>query len=88
MGAAAALKFAQVCEHVETGLAIELLVAAQGLDLRRPLRTTAPLEAVHAVIRRRVPAMFTDRVIATDIVAIKQLMRDGSLLAAARSAIS
>ncbi|MBK9070541.1 MAG: histidine ammonia-lyase [Myxococcales bacterium] len=88
MGAAAALKFAQVCDHVETGLAIELLVAAQGLDLRRPLRSTAPLEAVHAVIRGRVPPMFTDRVIATDIVAIKQLMRDGSLLEAAQGSLN
>jgi len=29
--------------------------AAQGIDLRRPLTTTRPLEAIHAAIRLRVP---------------------------------
>ena len=37
MGATAALKLATIHDHVRTVLAIELLCAAQGLDLRRPL---------------------------------------------------
>ena len=61
MGATAALKLATIHDHVRTVLAIELLCAAQGLDLRRPLRTTPPLEAVHAAIRAQVPAMMVDR---------------------------
>ena len=48
MGAHASLKLAQVHDAVRTVLAIELLCAAQGLDLRRPLTTTGPLEAVLA----------------------------------------
>jgi histidine ammonia-lyase len=86
MGATAALKLAQIHDHVRTVLAIELLCAAQGLDLRRPLRTTAPLEAVHAVIRARVPAMMVDRPLAPDIVALRALIDDGSLVAAAAAA--
>ena len=82
MGATAALKLATIHDHVRTVLAIELLCAAQGIDLRRPLRTTAPLEAVHAAIRAKVPAMPVDRPIAPDIVAVRALIDDGTLLAA------
>ncbi|MGE0868301.1 MAG: histidine ammonia-lyase [Kofleriaceae bacterium] len=83
MGATAALKLAQIEDHVRTVLAIELLCAAQGIDLRRPLRTTKPLEAVHAVIRARVPAMMVDRPLAPDIATVRAMIDDGSLLAAA-----
>jgi len=86
MGATAALKLAMIHDHVRTVLAIELLCAAQGIDLRRPLTTTGPLEAVHAVLRARVPAMLVDRPIAPDIVAVRALIDDGSLVAAARRA--
>ncbi len=82
MGATAALKLATIHDHVRTVLAIELLCAAQGMDLRRPLRTTKPLEAVHAVIRARVPAMMVDRPLSPDIAAVRALIDDGSLLAA------
>ena len=82
MGATAALKLATIHDHVRTVLAIELLCAAQGVDLRRPLRTTPPLEAAHAVIRAKVPAMMVDRSIAPDIRAVRAMIDDGSLLAA------
>jgi histidine ammonia-lyase len=79
MGATAALKLARVHDHVRTVLAIELLCAAQGIDLRRPLRTTQPLEAVHAAIRARVPAMFVDRPLAPDIAVVRGMIDDGSI---------
>lgn len=86
MGATAALKLATIHDHVRTVLAIELLCAAQGIDLRRPLTTTKPLEAVHAKIRSVVPAMMVDRPIAPDIAAVRFLIDNGSLIAAARDA--
>jgi histidine ammonia-lyase len=86
MGATAALKLATIHDHVRTVLAIELLCGAQGIDLRRPLTTTKPLEAVHAVIRAKVPPMMVDRPLAPDITAVRALIDDGSLIAAARSA--
>ena len=85
MGTTAALKLETIHDHVRNVLAIELLCAAQGLDLRRPLTTTAPLEALHAAIRARVPAMMTDRPLAPDIAAVRALIDDGSLLAAVRA---
>ncbi len=83
MGAHAALKLQQVHDHVRTVLAIELLCAAQGIDLRRPLRTTPVLEAVHAALRAHVPAMMTDRPLSPDIVRVRALIDDGTLLRAA-----
>ena len=85
MGATAALKLQTIHDHVRTVLAIELLCAANGIDLRRPLTTTKPLEAVHAAIRARVPAMLVDRPLAPDITAVRALIDDGTLLAAARA---
>jgi histidine ammonia-lyase len=86
MGATAALKLETIHDHARTVLAIELLCAAQGLDLRRPLHTTKPLEAAHAAIRAKVPAMMEDRPLAPDISAVRALIDDGSLLAAVRGA--
>jgi histidine ammonia-lyase len=85
MGATAALKLATIHDHVRTVLAIELLCAAQGIDLRRPLTTTKPLESVHAAIRARVPVMMVDRPLSPDIAAVRALIDDGTLIAAARA---
>jgi histidine ammonia-lyase len=86
MGATSALKLHMIHDHVRTVLAIELLCAAQGIDLRRPLRTTAPLEAAHAAIRARVPAMMVDRPLSPDIEAVRALIDDGTLIEVARAA--
>ncbi|HEY8141022.1 MAG TPA: aromatic amino acid lyase, partial [Kofleriaceae bacterium] len=82
MGATAALKLAQVVSHVRDVLAIELLCAAQGLDLRRPLSPAVMLQAAHGHIRREVSAMMTDRPIYEDIRAARALIDDGSLVRA------
>ncbi len=86
MGATAAIKLAMIHDHVRNVLAIELLCAAQGMDLRRPLSTTKPLEAVHAAIRARVSPMMVDRPLSPDIVAVRSLIDDGTLLATVRAA--
>lgn len=82
MGATSALKLAQIHDHTRNVLAIELLCAAQALDLRRPLRTTPALEAVHAVVRARVPMMAVDRTLYNDIAAVRTMLDDGSVMAA------
>jgi histidine ammonia-lyase len=60
MGAAAALKTWTVVHDVERILAIELLNAAQALDFRRPSRSSAPIESLHARFRKRVPFVEKD----------------------------
>src|SRR5262245_58225997 len=87
MGAHAALKLAQIHDHVRTVLAVELLCAAQGLDLRAPFRPGPGLRAAHAALRARVSPMPTDRSIAPDIAAVRRLIDEGTLLRAADDAL-
>jgi histidine ammonia-lyase len=82
MGAHAALKLRQVLDQVRIVLAVELLCAAQGLDLRAPLRPAPGLAAAHDALRARVPAMMQDRPVAPDIEAVRALIDDGTILAA------
>jgi histidine ammonia-lyase len=83
MGMGAALKARQVVDHVRTAIAIELLVAAQALDLRSPLKPGAGVARAHALIRRHVSHMDEDRVLSRDIEAVAALVDSGELLRAA-----
>jgi histidine ammonia-lyase len=60
-------------------LGIELLAAAQGIEFLRPLQSSAALEAVHALLRKDVPAHNVDRYLAPDIAHATTLVRDGSV---------
>ncbi|MFI4924540.1 MAG: histidine ammonia-lyase, partial [Vicinamibacteria bacterium] len=51
MATGAAARLAPMVGNVAAIVAIELLAAAQGIDLRRPLTTSAPLGGVHARLR-------------------------------------
>jgi histidine ammonia-lyase len=84
MGMTAALKARTAVENARSGLAIELLVAAQALDLRRPLRAGVGAAAAHEVIRRRVPHMGEDRELHRDIAAVREMLPE--IEAAARAA--
>ncbi len=79
MGAHAALKFAQVQDQVRTVLAIELMAAAQGIDLRAPHKPGKKLRAAHALIREHVDFLDRDRVLYEDFAKVKDLIDDGSL---------
>jgi histidine ammonia-lyase len=60
-------------------LAIELLAAAQGIEFLRPLASSPPLEAAHALLRGQCAAMPTDRYLGGDIERATALIRDGAL---------
>jgi len=79
MGSISARKTAQVAEHVRTVLAIEALVAAQGLDLRKPLKPATGVAAAHATIREAVPPLDGDRTLHPDIEAVRHLLEQGTL---------
>ncbi len=51
MGGFAARKVIQVIENVERIIAIELLASCQAIEFLRPLKSTAPLEAVYDLVR-------------------------------------
>ena len=80
MGVIAARKTAAVANNLANILAIELLSSAQALEFRRPLTTSAPLESVHAMLRRRVPPYEQDRPHYPDIHAARELVESGAVL--------
>ncbi len=83
MGVTAALKARDILRNVESVLAIELLCAAEGLDFRRPLRSSEPLERVHALLRSEVPRLDKDRVLYPAIERAVGMVRDGRVARAA-----
>ena len=58
-------------------LSIELMCAAQALDLRRPLRGSAAIESMHVEVRNVIPMLNEDRFLQTDIEAMRQLIISG-----------
>ncbi len=79
MSMGAALKAARVVDLAEHVVAIELVAAAQGLDLLAPLASSPPLGRVHAAIRAVVPPLETDRPPAPDIERVLVLLRRGEI---------
>jgi histidine ammonia-lyase len=79
MGGFAARKALSVVENVEHVLAIEILCACQAIEFFRPLRTTEPLEAVHALVRKHVEPWVTDRHMSPSIEACVALIRSGEM---------
>jgi histidine ammonia-lyase len=67
MGAHASRKAEQVVQHVATVLAIELICAAQGLDLRKPLRPGRGVDAARRAVRRKIRRFRDDRVMSEEI---------------------
>jgi histidine ammonia-lyase len=76
MGMTAALKFTQIVKNVETILAIELLCASQGLDFLKPLKPSPRLQAVHRLVRERVPMIERDVPLSGYIETLARLIRE------------
>jgi histidine ammonia-lyase len=77
MATFAARRLQPMIDNVAHVLAIEWLAAAQGIEFLRPLASSPALEAAHALLRGRCPAMPEDRLIAPDIEAAAALVRGG-----------
>ena len=86
MGSISGRKLNQVLDNLHYIQAIELLYAAQAIDLRRPLKSSLIVEACHQFVRTKVAYSTSDRVFATDIEQLHQIIEDGSFLAAANDA--
>ncbi len=63
-------------------VAIELLAAAQGIEFLRPLKSSAPLESLHTLIRSQSKAMMQDRSLASDMSALQIRVINGDISAA------
>src|SRR4051794_9829169 len=82
MGWGAARKLRRSVENLERIVAIELVAAARGLELRAPLRPAAGTDAARAALREVVPGFGPDRHVAPELAAAESALRDGSVLAA------
>ncbi len=87
MGVTAARHADQVVANTAKVLGIELLCAAQGLDLGERLRPGQGVHAAYKALRRRVAGLDGDRFLAPDLAAAEQVVRDGSLVAAAEKQV-
>jgi len=74
MGVHAARKAARIVRHTETVLAIELLCASQALELHLPLTGGVGVEAARTAVRRTIPPLLGDRVLAGDIEQARELL--------------
>jgi histidine ammonia-lyase len=81
MATFAARRLVPMAENTRGILAIELLAAAQGIDFRRPLKSSAALEQARTLLRAKVPFYDHDRHFAPDIAAAKAVVAGEDLLA-------
>ena len=79
MATFAARKAGDIVTNVRRIVAIELMAACQGIDFRRPLRSSEALEALHARIRKDVSHYGQDRFLAPDMDALNGLIASGEL---------
>ena len=83
MAAHGAVRLCRMVANLERILGVELLCAAQGIEFRAPLATSAPLAAVLRRLRESVPPLTVDRFMAPDLERAAELVRGGALAAAA-----
>ena len=89
MGANAARHGHEILENVRTVIAVELVTAAQAVDLRQngPERLARGTAAAYRQIRSRVRFLEHDRPLTQDIEAVGDLIRSGSIMAEVREAL-
>lgn len=79
MATFAGRRLKDIFENVAGILAIEWLSSAQGIDFRAPLKTSAPLNEVHKLLRDKVSFYDKDRYFAPDIEAACALITSHQL---------
>jgi len=82
MGMVAARQARQVLDNVERMVAIELLCAAQALDLLGAVHAGPRMRSAHALLRAHSAPLAEDRPLAEDVNVVSRLIDDGSLVAA------
>jgi histidine ammonia-lyase len=87
MGWSAARKLRRGVDGLTQVLAIEVLNAARGIEMRRPLTPAPGTAAVIAAVRDHVQGPGQDRYLAPAINVVGELARSGALVRAAESAV-
>jgi len=79
MATFAARKMYEIADNVANIIAIELLCAAQGVELRAPLKTSPKAQKAINIIRTKAAFYEKDRYMASDINGIQSLILSGAL---------
>jgi histidine ammonia-lyase len=80
MSCHAAQKAIEIIGNTRYILAIELLCACQAIDLKRPLKTSEPLEKIHRFVRQHIPRLVNDRVMYPEIEAAQNMLKTGKII--------
>src|SRR5215211_3143120 len=80
MGWSAARKLRSALDNLAGILAVELVTAARGLELREPLEPATATAAALVAVREEVPGFGADRWLAPELEAAKGLVRSGAVL--------
>jgi histidine ammonia-lyase len=83
MAAHGARRLVKMVENLNAILGVEALCAAQGIEFRAPLATSAPLARSLARLRQDIPALGPDRYLAPDLAKAAALVASGALAEAA-----
>jgi histidine ammonia-lyase len=75
-----ARRLLQMTDNLFGIIGIEAMTAAQGIEFRAPLTTSAELQKAIACLRAVVPTLHEDRYLAPDLEAAAMLVADGSLI--------
>jgi histidine ammonia-lyase len=87
MGTISARQCREIIDNTEDVIAIELLCAAQALDLFTNLKPGEGTLLAYNVIRKSVSNLEADRILSDDIAAMKALIRSGKILEAVEKKI-
>ena len=77
MAAHAARRLDRMNKNLHSIIGIEVMCAIQGIEFRRPLKTSPILEKTLLRFRSKVAAIAQDRFLATDIKTASEMIRDG-----------
>jgi len=77
MATGAALRLAAMAGNTSAIVAIELLAAAQGIELRKPLQTSTLLQEAHAMVRDCAAFWDRDRAFAPDLARMRASIEAG-----------
>ncbi len=88
MAAHGARRLSRMTANLNVILGVEAMCAAQGIEQRAPMSTSAPLRSVMSCLRQSVPRLQQDRYLADDLKAAADCISDDSLAAAANLELS
>ena len=80
MAAHGARRLLRMTKNLNNILGVELICAAQGIEFRAPLKTSAPLNSVLARLRTDVATIQKDRYLASDLARAARLVSSNAII--------